>query len=596
MQRKAVPCQYKWDFSSLFASPQVWEKELDNLDKITQKIVNLKSKLDKLEFFCQYLQREKELSYKLAKLGQYLHYADLDLTDLTFQKLTTLYTNKYNYISTSLSWIEPELKRIGSVTIMKWIKESKNLQNYQHRFIVFFRLGKYVLDEEKEKLLSQVNISRHISAEIYDALVYADRQPIFLDYKGKRQELTLSLYTEIMENSHPTEDQNLRYEANQKKHAHFQEKKHSLAKIYEGILKTEIEELTIRGYQSTLDMGLLVDNIPSKVYENLIRIGQENTKLYRGFLQIKKKYFGLPKFYGTDTSLKVIQKYKHKFTVEETVALIKKALKGLGQEYQEKLILALQPGKIDYYEDTNKREGAYSSGGDGVEPIILMNWDDTLNSVNTLIHELGHSVHTLFAEQNQPHPNNRYPIILAEVASTLNEHLLFDYLYKNSSTKEEKIYLLQNRIEEIMGTFFRQIQFAKFEWEVHQLVEKNVPLHADNLADLFQKTNEEFGANVLDKKESGKKFYPWTRISHFFHSPYYVYKYAIAITVSFKLYQDIKNNNPENLLKLLKAGGHKDPLDILHDVGVDLNKNEVYQPLLTNLQETLREWKKMLEK
>lgn len=175
------------------------------------------------------------------------------------------------------------------------------------------------------------------------------------------------------------------------------------------------------------------------------------------------------------------------------------------------------------------------------------------------------------------------------MASTLNEHLLFDYLYQKSQTKEEKIYLLQNRIEEIMGTFFRQIQFAKFEWETHKMAEKNVPLNAENLADLFQKINEEFGADILDKKEPDKKFYFWPRISHFFHSPYYVYKYAVAVTASFKLYQDIKNNNFNDLLKLLKAGGHKDPLEILCDIGVDLSKVEIYQPLLINLQKMLEE-------
>ena len=594
MERKLAPDQYKWNFSFLFPSPQIWEKELNDLDQITQKIVNLKGKLNKLEFFCQYLQEEKELSLKLAKLGQYLHYADLDLTNLTFQKLTTLYTNKCNNISTSLAWIDPELKKIGSVTIMKWVAENKDLQVYQHRFVVFFRLDKYILAEEKERLLSQVSISRHISAEIYDSLAYADRQPVFLDYKGQKQELNLALYTEIMENSRPAEDQSFRYEVNQKRNAHLHERKHSFAKVYEGILRASVEELAIRGYQSTLAMGLLADNVPSKIYEHLIKIGQENAKLYRDFLQIKKKYFGLVKFYGTDTSLKIVQQYKHKFTVDEAISLIKKVLKILGREYQENLILALQPGKIDYYEDINKREGAYSSGGDGVAPIILMNWDDTLNSVNTLIHELGHSVHTLFAEKNQPYPNARYPIILAEVASTLNEHLLFDYLYQSSQTNEEKIYLLQSRIEETVGNFFRQIQFAKFEWEAHKLTEKNIPLHADNLADLFQKINEEFGADALDKKEPNKKFYSWPRVSHFFHSPYYVYKYAVAITVSFKLYHDIKNNNFDNLLKFLKAGGHKDPLEILQDAGIDLNKTEIYQPLLTNLQKMLTEWKKLL--
>ncbi|CAH1759002.1 22845_t:CDS:2 [Entrophospora sp. SA101] len=333
---------------------------------------------------------------------------------------------------------------------MEQIKDNQDLQIYQHKFELFFRLDKYVLVEEQEKLLSQVSASRHLATELYDTLVYADRSPIFVEYEGKKQELTLSLYTKIMEQTQPQTEQEFRYQ-------------HSLAKVYEGILRTSIEELTIRGYQSTLAMGLIADNIPSKIYENLIAAGQANSNLLREFVQIKKNYLGLTKFYGTDNSLKIVGHYQQQFTVNQAIVLIKEVLTVLGPKYQEKLNLALQPGQIDYYEDTNKRQGAYSSGGEGVEPIILLNWDETLNSVNTLIHELGHSVHTLLAEESQPYPNAHYPIILAEVASTLNEHLLFDYLYRHSKSKDEKIYLLQNRIEEVIGTFFRQIQFAKFE-------------------------------------------------------------------------------------------------------------------------------------
>ncbi|CAJ0747040.1 24894_t:CDS:2, partial [Entrophospora sp. SA101] len=366
----------------------------------------------------------KELSLQLAKLGQYLHYADLDLANLDFQKLNILYADKCQEITTALAWIEPELKKI---------EKNKDLQPYQHKFELFFRLAKYVLAEEQEKLLSQVSISRHISTELYDTLAYADRQPIFLDYEGQKQELTLTLYTKIMEKSRPREDQDFRHEVSQKRTAYLREKKHSFAKIYEGILRTGVEELALRGYQSTLEMGLIGDNVPRGVYANLIQIGQKKAQLYREFLQIKKKHFGLAKFYATDNSLKMTPQYRHQFTVDKATILSKKVLQILGPEYQEKLNLALQPGRIDYYEDTNKRDGAYSAGGNGVEP------------------------------ENQPYPNAHYPIILAEVASTLNEHLLFDYLYQNSQTKAEKIYLLQSRIEEIMGTFFRQVQFAKFE-------------------------------------------------------------------------------------------------------------------------------------
>ncbi|CAJ0830305.1 1817_t:CDS:2 [Entrophospora sp. SA101] len=288
---------------------------------------------------------KKELSLQLAKLGQYLHYADLDLANLDFQKLNILYADKCQEITTALAWIEPELKKIA----------------------------KYVLAEEQEKLLSQVSISRHISTELYDTLAYADRQPIFLDYEGQKQELTLTLYTKIMEKSRPREDQDFRHEVSQKRTAYLREKKHSFAKIYEGILRTGVEELALRGYQSTLEMGLIGDNVPRGVYANLIQIGQKKAQLYREFLQIKKKHFGLAKFYATDNSLKMTPQYRHQFTVDKATILSKKVLQILGPEYQEKLNLALQPGRIDYYEDTNKRDGAYSAGGNGVEPVILLN-------------------------------------------------------------------------------------------------------------------------------------------------------------------------------------------------------------------------------
>lgn len=458
----------------------------------------------------------------------------------------------------------------------------------------FFRLEGYVLDEEKEKLLSQVSISRHLVSDLYDSLAYADRQLTFLNYQDKKQELTLSLYTKIMEESHPKDEQNFRYQVSKKWYAHFQDRKHSFAKVYEGILQLSKEEINLRGYDSSLEIGLIGDNIPSQIYERLIETGQQNASLYREFLKIKKNYFGLRKFYGTDNSLKIGKNFQQKFTVEESIEIIKKSLKILGKEYEEKLKTALQHGRIDYYEDTNKRTGAYSSGGEGVSPIILMNWDNTISSVNTLIHELGHSVHTLFAEENQPYPNASYPIILAEVASTLNEHLLFDYLYQNSQSKEEKIYLLQSRLEEVMGTFFRQIQFAKFEWESHQLVEKNIPLNADVLVDLFQKISKEFGADFFDKKEPKNKSYHWPRISHFFHSPFYVYKYSVAITASFKLYQGIKNKNIDKFLQFLKAGGHKEPLAILQDSNIDLSTPTTYQPLINNIKVMLKELKLLL--
>ncbi|MBE4704271.1 oligoendopeptidase F [Spiroplasma platyhelix] len=586
--------QYCWDFSHLFKNDEHWIKGLNDLDQVASKLVKLKGKLKELKNFKNYLELSKELSLNLMKLGQYLHYSDLDQTNLNFQKLNNLFAIKITNINQQLSWIEPEIKAIGSKTIDKWVSDNPELKNYQHTMKVFFQFEKYILSEHDENLLSKVSKSRGAVGDLYDTLVYADKEKVSIKYKKKEQELTQTLYLDILENTHPTKDQELRIQTNQKFYQDIVNKKHSLAQIYQGIIEVGIEETKIRDPKeslSSLEYSLLGDNVSLPVYENLIKVGQKHADLVREFYQIKKSFFKLKKFYPTDTSLQMAKLPNQKYDVETGINIIKLVLSVLENEYLEQLNLALLPGRIDYFEDTNKRTGAYSSGGNGVEPIILMNWDDTINAINTLGHELGHSVHTLLADKYQTYPNNNYPIILAEVASTVNEHLIFDYLYNKAKSDEEKIYLLQSHIETIIGTFFRQIQFAEFEWEAHKLVEKEEPLNADVLADLYRKIADKYGQDVLDLADDKQKSYSWPRVSHFFHSPFYVYKYATSITVSYKLYEDIKQGKKDNLLKFLKSGGSDYPLEILKKAGVNLEDINVYNPLVENLANLINELK-----
>ncbi|KAF5295622.1 hypothetical protein FQA39_LY12795 [Lamprigera yunnana] len=289
---------------------------------------------------------------------------------------------------------------------------------------------------------------------------------------------------------------------------------------YQGILQTRFESVQIRNYNSIIESSLSGDGVDIEIYKKLLEVGKATIEPFNEYNLLVKDFFKFDKFYATDRSLKLVKEYKKTFTVEEAKEMIKKALSKL---------------------DTNKRDGAYSTG------------------VNTLAHEIGHSVHTLFADEFQPYPLNSYPIILAEVASTINEHLLFDYLYNNSTDKNEKIYLLQNRISDLCGTFYRQIQFASFEYEASLMVEQGTPLTADGLSDLFNKSQTQFGYDIFDK--------------------------LIDVTASFKLYDDIKKGNVDSTINFLKAGGHKEPLAILKDVGVDFTKTETYDPLINGIKE-----------
>lgn len=597
--------KYCWNFSNLFANTDTWKKALSQFDKFADQILTLKGKLNNINNFKKYLAIGKEMSIFGSKVVQYLHYGDLDTTNLEYQQLSSLFGIQQSKISEKLAWIEPEIKFIGATTIKEWIAKDPELKVYAHDMEVFFKFERFILSEHDEILLSKVSKSRSAAGGLYDTLVYADKEKVMFNYQGKEQELTQTLYLDILENSNPVKDQQLRVDMAKKFTEDIKNKKHSLAQIYESILEVAVEEIKIRNndkepdkkkHLTTLEQSLLGDDVPLVLYENLIKAGQKHAVLVEQFYDLKRKFFKLKKFYGTDTSLKMTTMPTKKITVEAGIASVKEILAVLGDEYLEQLNLALLPGRIDYYEDTNKRVGAYSTGGGGVEPIILMNWDDTLNSLNTLAHELGHSVHTLFSEKYQEYPNANYPIILAEVASTVNEHLAFDYLYNKAIDDQERIYLLQSHIETVIGTFFRQIQFAEFEWKAHQLVEAEKPLDADILADLYETTSNKYGQKVLDKADEKSKTYSWPRILHFFQSPYYVYKYATSITVSYKLYEDVKKGKKENLLNFLKAGASKYPLDILKDAGVDLTKINVYNPLVNNLKKMIEQLESLITK
>ncbi|WP_374696610.1 oligoendopeptidase F [Spiroplasma endosymbiont of Polydrusus formosus] len=590
MKRNEASPQYKWDFSYLYQNHEAWKKDLAKIVKKSEEIISFKGKLNQAATFKKYILLDEEIDLITNKMAQYLHIRDIDTTNLSYQELGGIYSNTLNQIASQLAFVAPELKAIGEKTIMTWIKEDYNLHAHEYSYRKFFKSVKYILSERDEEILALVTRSRNVAYDLYDLLAYADKKPIFIDYQGNKTELTNSIYSEIMEKSNPLADQELRIETEQLFIKHLVDKKHSFSRIYEGIIQQGVESARLRGYKNTLQASLSNDDVSEEIYISLIKYGRENSHLFVRYNELLKKYFKFKKFYPTDRSLKLvtnIASLDKKYTVEDAKKMISESLQLLGDEYLMQLELVWGDHRIDYFEDTNKRNGAYSSGGSGVEPIILMNWDDTIGSVNTLAHEVGHSVHTLLADLNNKYPLNNYPIILAEVSSTVNEHLLFDYLYKNAVRKEEKIYLLQNRIDEIMATFFRQIHFVDFEWTCHKMVENNEPLDADKLADLFEQKSNEFGYTVFDKHEPQKKTYSWPRILHFFNSPYYVYKYATCIVASFKLYNDVINGYPEHLLSFLKQGGCKEPLAILKDIGIDYTDPNVYSDLLIKLTEMI---------
>ncbi|ATG97788.1 oligoendopeptidase F [Mesoplasma lactucae] len=594
MKRTEATNQYKWDFSNLYKNVDEWKADLNKMAELGKKEASFKGKLKNKDDFKAFQLNEEEMAKISTKLIVYIHLGDTDQTNTLYQELEGLLMNVYQQINIETAWEAPELKEVGEETIMGWINEDKDLQPFALEYKNFFKQAKHVLSAHDEELLSKVARSRGAISGMYDSLAFADNQEQKIDYNGVETPVTSSFQLKIMQDSDPVNDQQLRLQVNQLANKGIIDKKYSFANVYEGIMQSSTESINLRGYDSVLQASLDGDNVPVDVYLKLLEVGKKYIKPFEDFSLITKKHFKLDKYYATDRQLKLVDEYTETYDVEEAQNLIKKALSVLGPDYLTKLDKAWGPNRIDFYEDTNKTSGAYSTGGNGVEPIILMNWDDKLNSVTTLAHESGHSVHTLFADEAQPYPLADYPIILAEVASTVNEHLLYDYLINTTRDRDEKIYLLQQRIFDLVSTFYRQIQFADFEYRAHNLVQQNVPQTAESLAKLFNDTQADYGYGVFDKPENTDGQYSWPRVSHFFHSPFYVYKYAIDVTASYKLYQDVKNGHPEILINFLKAGGSKDPLDIMMDAGIDFNKEETYMPLINAISDMTKQLEELL--
>lgn len=594
MKRKDADKKYQWDFGHLYANVDDWKKDLNQIERLGETQAKFKGKLNTLENFKLFEEHDQQMALILNKLVVYLHLGDVDQTNPLYQELEGLLTNVWQKVNVQTAWVAPEVKELGEQTVLGWIDQDPELAPYRLGYVNFFKEAAHVLSTHDEELLSKVARSRGLIGGMYDSLAFADNQEQKLVYHDQEVVVTGALQLEIMQDSDPVKDQKLRQEVNLLMNKGFIDKKHSFAKVYDGILQSSSEAIKLRNYPSALAASLQGDNIPVEIYLKLLEVARKNIQVFKDYNLLIKKAFGLEKFYPADRQLKLVKEYHQTFSVEQAQTIIKEALSVLGSEYLKNLAVAWSPHRIDYYEDTNKTSGAYSTGGNGVEPIILMNWDDKLNSVTTLAHESGHSVHTLFADATQTYPLNEYPIILAEVASTVNEHLVFDYLITHTTDKSEKIYLLQQRIFDLMSTFYRQVQFADFEYRAHSLVEQEVPQTAESLAKLFNEVQLDYGYDVFDSNLESDSQYVWPRVSHFFHSPYYVYKYAIDVTASYKLYTDIKKGNPDSLLTFLKAGGSKDPLDVLKDAGIDFSQEATYEPLIQAMTEMVGELDQLL--
>ena len=484
------------------------------------------------------------------------------------------------------SWFNPELVALPIETVRQWMDASPELGLYRFAIENLFRQQEHVLDAPGERLLSLASRFDGSPAEAYESLSTADaKHPTITLSDGRAATITYGEYRSILGTSRQQVDRRAAFQAY---HGLFDANRNTYATLYNAVCQRDWSVAQARGYRSTLEAALHGHNIPTSVVETLIEVARAGAEPLRRFHRLRRRVLGLEHYSQCD-SLVPLLAFERTYGYDEACEWVVEAVAPLGPEYQADVRRCFANGSIDVYENAGKRSGAYSAPVYGVHPYMLLNHNDTLDAVFTLVHEMGHNIHTVLAHRTQPFVYSDYTIFVAEVPSTLNEELLLDYLLERSRDPRERIVLLQHAIEGVAGTFYTQALFAEYEWRAHRLVEQDQPVTADVLSGLFSGLLADYYGDVFDAEPLARL--TWARVPHFFQSPYYVYQYATCFASAARVADEIRDSSPirrraalDRYLALLASGGSDYPMDQLRRAGVDLSCADIVRAVVQRFE------------
>ncbi len=613
LKREKISAKDKWNLNDIYKNFTDWEKDVEKLKKSAAKLATYKGKIQKdSKKFVELTLLEEKVSRLMDKIYLYPYLMkDLNSKDKVASEKIQEIEFLANKIGVETSWISPEILKIPQKTMKSWIEKNPELKPYEFNLMELYRLQSHVLDQDSEKLLSYYSQFNGVVNDIYQELTTSDikwNKIKLVDEKGKvsktETEITYGTYSQIISTNRVQENRKNAFEA---LYNSFKVSENTLATIYRGILQKSVANVQARNYKSTLDRALEGKNINPKVYLSLLQAAKENVAPLQRYSKLRKKYLGLKEYHVYDESVDVIGHDKE-YEYDEAKKIVLESVAPLGKEYSKNLAKAISDGWLDVYETENKRSGAYSINIYDVHPYMLLNYNKTMDAVFTLAHELGHTLHSMYSSKNQPYATSQYTIFVAEVASTFNERLLLDDMLKNSKNSKEKLALLEQALGNIVGTFYRQTLFADYEYQAHKLAEEGKPITADVFSEIMQKLWKEYYGTTVTKDEIQKIV--WSRIPHFFNSPFYVYQYATSFSASANFYEKITNEKKysekdrkkaqEKYMELLKSGGNDNPMNQLKKAGVDLSKPESFKAVAIEFDRLLdiyeSEMKKVLKK
>jgi len=585
--RAEIPAEFRWDFSTIYPSWDAWDAGLRQLDGQIDAFLAFKGTLAQGP---AQLLKAYQAADEIGKLQYRLYWytglqRDIDTRDQAVGGRSQRIRAAFAKLDTASAWFTPELLKIPEATVTAWIAETPALAPYRFPILDSYRQQAHVLDDKGERLLSLASQFNDTPATAYEELSTSDiKYPTLRLVNGDDVVLSPGNYAALLEKNR---DQGERGRAAAAYLGTYGATANTYAAMYNGVLQRDWFLARARNFESTLDAALDGNAIPRAVVETLVDATRAGTAPFQRYARLRQKLLGLPRYHPYDTFMPIYQSTKaYPFELARDLALASVA--PLGDEYVSQYKRFVSGGRIDVYENEGKRSGAYSAGVYGVGPFMLMNYNDTLDAAFTLAHEAGHSMHTVLSYDAQPFATSRYTIFVAEVASTTNERLLLDKMLEQTSDPKERFLLLQHAVDSIVGTFYTQVIFADFELRAHRLVEQGEPVTTEVLNALYAGLLEEYWGDAVVVDDYYK--FTWSRISHFFLSPYYVYQYATCFASSAQLYSAMTRGTPEarkaateRYLTLLRSGGNDHPMAQLKKAGVDLTQRATIQAVIDQM-------------
>jgi oligoendopeptidase F len=584
--RAEVAPALTWDLTPIFSDLTAFNDEFKAIDNAIKGLADLQGQLEQgpkqlaavIETMMAVIRRAEKV-YVYASLKH-----DQDTGNADNQALSGRTQSLMTRLQSQLAWFEPELMAVDEATLKQWLTDSSELKPYVHYIESVTSQRAHVLTPAAEQLLAQASDALGASSNTFSMLNDADLEfPIVTDDDGQTVQLSQGVYDQLIQSTQPE----VRKMAFKQLYSTYHQFIHTLASTLAGNVKTHNFDASVHHYDSARQAALNRNHIPVAVYDALVTSVNAHLPLLHRYVALRKKILQLPELHMYDLYTPITGEPQLSYTFETAKAEALKALAVLGPDYLSHVQTAFDSRWIDVVENKGKRSGAYSGGMYDTAPYMLLNWQDNLESLFTLVHEMGHSMHSYYTTHNQPYQYGDYSIFVAEIASTTNENLLTDYLLKTYSDKRVQAFVLNHYLDGFKGTVFRQTQFAEFEQWLHEQDAAGEPLTADALSSAYLKLNQHYyGDAVISDPEIADE---WSRIPHFYYN-YYVYQYATGFAAANTLASGINSGDDakrEAYLNYLKSGSSANPIDVMKRAGVDMTQTDYLDSAFTEFERRL---------